>query len=85
MPRVANVVWRTEFQPGFSRIGLAVFGAAGAPTDERGAMAREPGQYFVGLHVLHAVSPTVIRGVGYDAAHAVDIIATTARGADAAA
>jgi len=64
---VANVVWCTGFQPGFSWIDVPVFGPDGDPQHERGITAHAPGLYFVGLHFLYSFSSTMIHGVGRDA------------------
>ena len=64
---VANVVWCTGFQPGFSWIDLPVFGPDGAPQHERGLVPTEPGLFFLGLHFLYSLSSTMIHGVGRDA------------------
>ena len=76
---VANVVWCTGFDPGFSWIDLPVFGADGEPRHQSGLVPSEPGLYFVGLHFLHAFSSEMIHGVGRDAARIATAIA--ARGA----
>jgi len=63
---VANVVWCTGFQPGFSWIDLPVFGPQG-PTHERGIVGSEPGLFVIGLKFLYSVSSEQIHGVGRDA------------------
>jgi putative flavoprotein involved in K+ transport len=72
---VANVVWCTGFDPGFSWIDLPVFGPDGFPQHEAGIVAAEPGLYFVGLPFLYAFSSEMIHGVGRDAARIADAIA----------
>ena len=72
---VANVVWCTGFDPGFSWIDLPVFGANGEPRHQAGLVADEPGLYFVGLHFLYAFSSDMIHGVGRDAARIAEAIA----------
>jgi putative flavoprotein involved in K+ transport len=64
---VANVIWCTGFDPGFSWIDLPVFDERGQPLHERGIVAQQPGLFFVGLHFLYAMSSTMIHGVGRDA------------------
>ncbi len=76
---VANVVWCTGFDPGFSWIDLPVFGADGEPRHEAGIAASEPGLYFVGLHFLYALSSEMIHGVGRDAARIAEVIAAGGR------
>lgn len=66
---VANVLWCTGSDHGFSWIGLPIFGEDGQPTHERGVVAREPGLYFVGLNFLYAMTSQTITGVGRDAGH----------------
>lgn len=76
---VANVVWCTGFQPGFSWIDLPVIEGA-EPRHERGIMPDLPGLYFVGLHFLYAMSSSMIHGVGRDAERIASAIAArTAR------
>jgi putative flavoprotein involved in K+ transport len=72
---VENVIWCTGFDPGFSWIDLPVFGQDGDPVQQRGIVPDEPGLYFVGLHFLHALSSTMIHGVGRDAEHVARAIA----------
>ena len=78
---VANGIWCTGFDPGFSWIDLPVFGERGEPMHERGVVAAEPGLYFVGLHFLYAMSSTMIHGVGRDAEHVANAIAARIRSA----
>lgn len=70
---VANVIWCTGFQPGFSWIDLPIFGEK-SPVHERGIAVGEPGLYFVGLTFLFAVSSSMIHGVGRDAEYVVKAI-----------
>jgi putative flavoprotein involved in K+ transport len=72
---VANVIWCTGFDPGFSWIDLPVFGADGEPRHTAGIVEDEPGLYFVGLHFLYAFSSDMIHGVGRDAARIAGIVA----------
>ena len=76
---VANVIWSTGFEPGFSWIELPVFDDSGEPRHDRGVVRYEPGLYFVGLHFLYAMSSTMIHGVGRDANHVADVIAGRTR------
>jgi putative flavoprotein involved in K+ transport len=76
---VANVVWCTGFDPGFSWIDLPVFGTNGEPRHQGGIVTSEPGLYFVGLHFLYAFSSDMIHGVGRDAARIADAISTPIR------
>ena len=70
---VANVIWCTGFNPGFSWIHLPVFDASGAPSSAA-ASSTEPGLYFVGLHFLYAVSSTMIHGAARDAEYVAKAI-----------
>jgi putative flavoprotein involved in K+ transport len=79
---VANVIWCTGFNSGFSWIDLPVFDANGDAKHESGVVTSEPGLYFVGLKFLHAVSSAAIHGVGRDAARIADRISATRRKAD---
>jgi len=75
---VANVIWSTGFDPGFSwidREDLPVMGDDGEPIHDRGVATGAPGLYFVGLHFLSAMSSSMIHGVGRDAKRIVDAIA----------
>jgi putative flavoprotein involved in K+ transport len=71
---VANVVWCTGFDPGFSWIDLPVFGP-GEPRHVAGVVSGEPGLFFVGLHFQYAFSSDMIHGVGRDAARIAGAIA----------
>ena len=77
---VANVIWCTGFDPGFSWIDLSIFEGT-EPVHERGVIANEPGLYFVGLHFLYALSSTMIHGVGRDAEYVAQAIASGIHGA----
>jgi putative flavoprotein involved in K+ transport len=71
---VANVIWCTGFNPGFSWIELPILGEK-EPLHERGVVPSELGLYFVGLHFLSAISSAQIHGVGRDAAYIAEQIA----------
>jgi putative flavoprotein involved in K+ transport len=81
---VANVIWCTGFNSGFSWIDLPVFDANGDAKHESGVVSSEPGLYFVGLKFLYAASSSAIHGVGRDAARIADKIGATRRKADEA-
>lgn len=76
---VANVIWCTGFDPGFSWIHLPVLGDDGLPRHERGVVVDEPGLYFVGLHFLYAVSSDTVNGVGRDAERIVRAVESRIR------
>jgi putative flavoprotein involved in K+ transport len=75
---VANVIWCTGFHAGFSWIDLPIFDEAGRPRHTSGIASDVPGIYFVGLHFLHALSSSMIHGVGRDAARISDAVAAHA-------
>jgi putative flavoprotein involved in K+ transport len=64
---VANVIWCTGYDPGFSWIDLPIFGEDGRPMHERGVVTHAPGIYFVGLHYLYSMTSATVIGVGRDA------------------
>jgi putative flavoprotein involved in K+ transport len=77
-----NVIWCTGFRPDFTWIDLPVFGDEEDPREpihQRGIVANEPGLYFVGLFFLYAMSSGFLPGVGRDAKHVVEDIASRAR------
>jgi len=71
---VNNVIWCSGFDPGFDWIDLPVFGEDGEPTHQSGMVASQAGLYFVGLPFLHAMSSSMIHGVGRDAARVVHAV-----------
>lgn len=73
---VASVVWATGFGPDFGWIGLPIFGQDGYPVHYRGAVADAPGLYFLGLPFQYTITSAVIGGVGKDARHVADHLAT---------
>jgi putative flavoprotein involved in K+ transport len=75
---VANVIWCTGFDPGFSWIDLPVMDGA-EPRHESGVVTQMPGLYFVGLQFLHAFSSIMIHGVGRDAERIANAVADNGR------
>ena len=73
---VANVIWSTGFEAGFSWIDLPVFGEHGQPLHERGVATKEPGLYFLGLNWLYAMSSSMVHGVGRDAEFVAKAVAS---------
>jgi len=73
---IANVIWCTGFQPGFSWIDLPVFDEHGHPRQYGGVADNEPGLYFLGLHFLYSMSSSMIHGVSRDAARVARTIQT---------
>jgi putative flavoprotein involved in K+ transport len=76
---VANVVWCTGFEPGFSWIDLPVFDDQGHVVHERGVVDAVPGVYFVGLKFLYSVLSDTLLAAGRDAGHVVDHLANHRR------
>ncbi len=75
---VANVIWCTGFQHGFSWIDLPIFGDGGGPIQERGIVPTQRGLFFVGLEFQFAATSAVLVGVGRDAEHVARHIASQA-------
>ncbi|HJW13090.1 MAG TPA: FAD-dependent oxidoreductase [Thermoanaerobaculia bacterium] len=76
---VANVIWATGFDPGFSWIDLPVLDRDSEPKQVRGIVKSQPGLYFVGVHFLYAMSSSMIHGVARDAKYVADAIARRLR------
>jgi putative flavoprotein involved in K+ transport len=74
---VANVIWCSGFDAGFSWIDLPILDEAGLPRHEGGVVAEAPGLYFTGLHFLYAFSSTMIHGLERDAARIGDAVAAS--------
>jgi putative flavoprotein involved in K+ transport len=74
---VANVVWCTGYVPDYEWIDLPVFDEDGAPVHRRGIVATEPGLYFVGLFFLYSLASPLVAGVGRDARHIAEHIASS--------
>jgi putative flavoprotein involved in K+ transport len=72
---VSNVVWCTGFRPDFSWIDLPGFEAQD-PWRHCGVIPDHPGLYFVGLLFQYAMSSSMIHGVGRDAEHVANLIAS---------
>jgi putative flavoprotein involved in K+ transport len=73
---VTNVIWCTGFVPDFAWIDLPVFAEDGGPVHDRGIVGAEPGLYFVGLVFLYALASSLVGGVGRDAEHIAEQIAS---------
>jgi putative flavoprotein involved in K+ transport len=76
---VANVVWCTGFEPGFSWIDLPVFDDQGHVVHERGVVDDVSGVYFVGLKFQYSVLSDTLLAAGRDAGHVVDHLANHRR------
>jgi putative flavoprotein involved in K+ transport len=67
---VANIIWASGYEPGFTWIEVPVFGAGEnrrEPIHTRGVVTSEPGLYCVGLDFLYTVSSAMVHGVSRDA------------------
>jgi len=76
---VANIVWCTGFHAGFDWIDLPVHGEK-EPLHESGVVPTQPGLFFVGLGFLHAVSSSMVHGVGRDAERIAGLVAERGTG-----
>jgi putative flavoprotein involved in K+ transport len=74
---VSNVIWCTGFAPDFSWIDLSIPMHNGFPIHDRGIVESAPGLYFVGLPFLYSLSSALLGGVGRDAEHIADHIASS--------
>ena len=72
----ANVIWCTGYQPGFSWIRLSAFSDKHEPVHKRGVVTGEPGLYFVGPEFLYSMASGMVQGVGRDARHVANQIAS---------
>jgi putative flavoprotein involved in K+ transport len=77
---VATVLWSTGFRPDFAFIDLPVFDQDGVPAHHRGVVTSQPGLYFLGLWFLSAFTSSLLGGVGSDADHIAEQIATRTTG-----
>ncbi len=75
---VTNVIWCSGYQAGFEWIDLPIFDDQGEPRHQSGVVEGQSGLYFVGLPFLHAMSSSMIHGVGRDAARVVEAIRSRA-------
>jgi putative flavoprotein involved in K+ transport len=76
---VSNVIWCTGFTPDFDWIDLSLPIHNGVPIHDRGIVVSCSGLYFVGLPFLYSLSSALLGGVGRDAEHIVDHIASGRR------
>jgi putative flavoprotein involved in K+ transport len=73
---VSNVVWCTGFVTDFGWINLPIFDEFGYPKHDRGVVNAVPGLYFMGLPFQYSLSSALVGGVGRDAEHVVEQLAT---------
>lgn len=69
---VANVVWCTGFESGFSWIDVPVFDEMGDVVQTRGAVDDVPGLYFVGLKFMYSALSDTLLAIGRDSEYVVD-------------
>ena len=74
---ITSVIWATGFRRDFGWIRLPVLDERGEPVHRRGVTGC-PGVYFLGLPWLHRLRSSVLCGVGDDAAHLAEHIASRA-------
>jgi putative flavoprotein involved in K+ transport len=74
---VTGVIWATGFRRDFGWIHLPVLDERGEPIHRRGVTSC-PGLYFLGLPWLHTLKSSVLCGVGRDADHLAECIASRA-------
>ena len=74
---ITSVIWATGFRRDFGWIHLPVLDAGGEPIHRRGVSSC-PGLYFLGLPWLHTLKSSVRCGVGRDADHLAECIASRA-------
>ena len=77
--KVANVIWCTGYDAGFSWLDLPVFDSTGRPMHEAGIVPSEPGLFFVGLHFLYSMTSETVSGMQRDAKRIADAVAARAR------
>lgn len=74
---ITSVIWATGFRRDFGWIRLPVLDERGEPIHRRGVTGC-PGLYFLGLPWLHTLKSSVLCGVGRDADHLAECIASRA-------
>ena len=72
---ITSIIWATGYATDFSWLPPGALDAKGKPKHQRGVSA-EPGVYFIGLPWLSRRGSAFIWGVGHDARHVADHIAT---------
>lgn len=73
--RIGSVVWATGYELDFGWVDLPIMDEWGYPRHTRGVTVH-PGLYAVGLPWLYSEPSSVFAGVGADAKHVVEHIAT---------
>ncbi|MFC6355535.1 flavin-containing monooxygenase [Luethyella okanaganae] len=75
---VATVIWATGYRPNLDWLPPLDVDEVGVPITRRGVVRDLPGLYFVGMPFQYALTSGLIGGVGRDAEHIADQIATYA-------
>jgi putative flavoprotein involved in K+ transport len=73
---VSNVIWCTGYTPDFTWVDLPLPTHRGWPIQDRGIVESIPGLYFVGLPFLYSLSSALLGGVGRDARHIAEHLAS---------
>jgi putative flavoprotein involved in K+ transport len=73
---VAVVVWATGFRPDFGWMRQPIFDGDGYPIHHRGVVDAAPGLYFLGLHFQYSPTSAHVGGVGRDARHIAQHLAS---------
>jgi putative flavoprotein involved in K+ transport len=77
--QASNIVWCTGFQPDFDWVTPSVVDSDGWPRQRHGIATDLEGLYFVGLPFLHSAASSLLGGVGRDASHVAEHVATRVR------
>jgi putative flavoprotein involved in K+ transport len=77
--KVANVIWCTGYDAGFSWIDLPICDGTGLPIHEEGVVGSQPGLFFVGLHFLYSMTSETVTGHQRDAKRIVALVAGRTR------
>ena len=72
--KVANVIWCTGYEAGFSWIDLPICDGTGLPLHTEGVVESQPHLYFVGLHFLYSMTSETVTGHQRDAKRIVGIL-----------
>ena len=72
----SNIIWCTGYAPNYDWLDCSLPTRNGHPVHDRGIVESCPGLYFMGLLFLYSLSSALVGGVGRDAEHIVDHIAS---------
>src|SRR5688500_16970473 len=79
---VSNVIWCTGYAPNYDWLDCSLPTRNGHPVHDRGMVESCPGLYFMGLLFLYSLSSALVGGVGRDAEHIADHIASSGQRRD---